>query len=680
MLKKVCAFLVTVTVLAMSFTGVYASEIEWNQANLIDGINLIYDGTFDTVDTAHFKFENAAGGDGVSDTGDTAYGNAAKVTSGKYFYESKFLPDMNNTCLAEFIKRGAKIRFDFEIKPTTTLTDIRVQLRSGDTKYSDIGTSYAVTGKCFVDDTVLGAITTGGKYSGLSLAENEWHKFSVYFDFSAAHITLDTSKYLWAFILPTCANGVAYIDNIKLYATDISPEPFTKPVTLAEGVTAATSGEITALGTLPENIGMIYKYTATPTEASANFDLVTIDKEVWGLGNYIAQIDFYEPNRTDGITAAVTRGFRTYTTVSGAKSIDLIGYPGGGLTYTRNEWHSVSKEFTVAEDSLAENLSYRPILSTKYGLKFKWNTLDNLQGFETLGINGTSHTIFFSIKVYRNCADNVLTNTITTKKFSSANIFDFSAYLGTLAETGAVVADNGWAKVSSASNITDRSKDGGTIQPYFTKTFGELFTEGAIVKVTFKAKGDGVTTYDADAGLQLRTGSSKEFPIVIPKEDLNDGQEHTYTIYADMNDYEETYLKVGTETVVNRTTAQWWLRMVMADSGTQTPNANIWFGDFDVRSAENSESTPDITVGTFSFVNNSREVVGLGEGSRIIIASYDNNTLVDVKIKDFEKEVAPQKSKIINVFINGYNPSYTYKVFALESMDTLVPYTAYAEK
>lgn len=677
MLKKVCAFLVTVTVLAMSFTGVYASEIEWNQANLIDGINLIYDGTFDTVDTAHFKFENAAGGDGVSNTGDAAYGNAAKVTSGKYFYEGRFVPNQNvstNTInrktLENLIERGAKIRVEFEIKPTTALTGIRVQIRNGS---ADLGSSKIVPKKCEVDNVVQSSVFTvnkaNGDYSGLSLTEDTWHKVSLYYDFSDKTTQITDSNYLWLFIKPTCANGFAYIDNISLRATDIAPETMGE-VTLADGVTEATDVEKEALGTLPDGIGKIYKYTATLTKASQDFDLFTMNNEVWGSGNYKAKVDFYEPLRESvpGTADAVTRAFRTCIT----NNVDLIGYQGDGERYDRGVWNSISKDILVT--------NYEEVATSNSDFKFRWNTLDNLQGFETLGINGTSHTIFFSIKVYRNCADNVLTNTITTKKFSSANIFDFSAYLGTLAETGAVVADNGWAKVSSTSNITDRSKDGGTIQPYFTKTFGELFTEGAIVKVIFKAKGDGVTTYDADAGLQLRTGSSKEFPIVIPKEDLNDGQEHTYTIYADMNDYEETYLKAGTEKEVNRTTAQWWLRMVMADSGTQTPNANIWFGDFDVRSAENSESTPDITVGTFSFVNNSSEVVRLGEGSRIIIASYDNNTLVYVKIKDFEKEVAPQKSKIINVFINGYNPSYTYKVFALESMDTLVPYTAYAEK
>lgn len=218
----------------------------------------------------------------------------------------------------------------------------------------------------------------------------------------------------------------------------------------------------------------------------------------------------------------------------------------------------------------------------------------------------------------------------------------------------------------------------------FTKSIAALYNEGySVVKVSFKAKTSENTELSTNLAqnVELRTGSSNEFTVTMPKDTL-DGEWHTYEGIFDLGSISSQYIANNKTIERFNATTTWTLFL-----RNRTKASNIEYKDISIQylisdKVENGANC----VAANLYVSNDSMSTPLEFKGVVVLAEYDNNnslekvvlTSADYKTNDWDK-LSAGCSRNAGTVIENYNPTHTYKAFCVDSLNNLIPLLRCAE-
>lgn len=485
---------------------------------------------------------------------------------------------------------------------------------------------------------------------------------------------------IWICIRPNfSAAGTMCVDNfsftITAPAVEDTPEeelpPFRDVPNPASGVTLATEAEIATLGDLPEGIGTIYKQTVTIGSSNqATCELLHYPNALTREGEYDLKVFLFEPTTnpaTDGTGLHRMVRYSRFST-SNAWRGD-IGY----VLYDQNAkmgvWNTYDGTITLSKSNEKAAAAY-----TTDRIGFRWNIGNDSWSSMTdkyPNAVGKTATLYFSISLTSGVKPDKATATIETTKWSGENMFDEAGYL---ASSGASTATIGGEKVIDAGSNYVRVESALDLS----------WDPSALYRISFKARGDGTSTYTSNARVQFRTAAATEFTGSIPVADLTTGTWHDYSMICDMSTLEQTFLD-GNKAVCDRGTTAWWL-MVRRGSSDTTKDGPVYYKNIVFEKAVPTESgeTPVYTSAIFTFENNSLETFSIPQGV-LILAEYNSDGSFNRAItKSFAKAESTVKDKDGNdkqiggilpgttgaarLDIPGYNATKTYQLMIWDSL------------
>lgn len=218
--------------------------------------------------------------------------------------------------------------------------------------------------------------------------------------------------------------------------------------------------------------------------------------------------------------------------------------------------------------------------------------------------------------------------------------------------------------------------------------FTDVMNSGkALIRFSFTVKGVKDADYAALDGkaVSIRMGSVVDAFVNLSKVDLADGEEHTYSVIADMGAFDR-YVKDGSD-IVDRTTYKYSV-LLRGDSANPLNYSNIKVEYFNPDSANKTYNVARVKV-----TNNSADRFA-PEGV-IVFAEYANaNQLTKVNFKKVKyiddgellNALGKDESKYVYcVFTDSDNlaaadAGRSYRAFWWESLDTMIPLTEFAEQ
>lgn len=699
MLKKILATVFAASILVTSCQGVFAAtetdtETVWSD-------EYIPNGSFE--DTTDYSAKANAT---LVTTTDEGHGSKVlSVNKGGYAYFTKYSPNQDSTValnqrkhLIDAVKAGGKLKFEFDVKPATddTLTQLRIMLRTSSS--GEFGARYLVPAECTIDGTVQSSIFSHAKTNAgttnLSLTGGQWYHFCLIYDFngiaddsSSAFRNAETDGF-WTFLgVNGNKNGeVTLFDNISVKTAEPSKDnssdsdtelpPFVDTPTLAAGVSAATDAEIASLGTLPEGIGDIYKATLTVGSGNTStVDLLYYPNALVREGKYDLKVFLFEPTtnpETDGTGLHRMLRYSRYSESHAWKGD--IAY----VLYDQNANMGVWNTYngTIALNKTDDKTS--PLFSSER-IGFRWNIGND--GWSSMSDKypdavGKTATVYFSISLTAGVVPDSATAKIVTTKWSGSNLFDEAAYKAS--SNASVATVDSETVISAGSNYT-------LVQSALDLTWDP----SALYRITYKAKGDGASTYSTDAKVHFRTPSATEFIGTIPASDLATGSWNEYSMICDMSSLERTF-KDGTGMLCDRGTADWWL-MLRRGSSTEGP---VYYKDivFEKAVETNTGETPVYTSGIFEYKNNTpNTTVSIPTGTLILATYNQDGSFVSAVTKRFSKTESTVTLKKTNtadsdtyegkiggipsgttgaarIDIEGYDSTKTYKLYVWDSL------------
>lgn len=698
MLRKILLMLLAVSLLVTSCPIVFAAEAE-SSSETVWSDEYIPNGTFEDA-TDYSAKSNAS----LVSTTDSGHGSKAiSVNKGGYFYFTQYYPTPDSqlawerrSTLVNAIKSEGRLKLEFDVKPASgdTLKALRIRLRTGSTEF---GAKYLVTDECTIDGVAQSEIFSTLKSSNgtatLSLPGDKWYHFVVMYNFkgiatdeSSAIYKTETESGAWTFFgVDNTANaGVTLFDNISLKtaaptATEEPEElpPFADDPILSSGATAATEAEIAVLGTLPEGIGTIYKQTVTiASGANSTCDLLYYPNALTREGDYDLKVFLYEPTTnpvTDGTGLHRLLRYSRFTS-TGSYSVGDISFVMHNQSSKMGEWLTYDGTITLEKS----NTSVADVFgSQRIGFRWNtgWNASDNQTG-DSYGITGQTATIYFSISLTAGLVPDEATAEIETTKWSGENLFDEAGYK---AKAGAsVVTVDGETVISAGTNYVN-------VGSYVD----DPWDSSALYRITFKAKGDGTSTYSTSAKVQYRTDSLTEFTATIPAADLKTGQWHEYSMICDISTLEQTCID-GNSALWDRTSKDWWL-LLRRGSSSEGP---VYYKDIVFEKAVPTETgeTPVYTSAIFKYKNNSpKNTVSIPQGTLILATYNSDGSFVSAVTKSFAKQeqtataytdkndkstayetqvggILPGQTGAVRLDITGYDSSKTYKLYVWDSL------------
>jgi len=488
---------------------------------------------------------------------------------------------------------------------------------------------------------------------------------------------------VWLCLRPNfSAAGEIYVDNIslKITAPPASEEPpaelppFRDIPNPSSSVVPATDAEIAALGDLPEGIGKIYKATTTIGSGNTStVDLLYYPNALTREGDYDLKVFLFEPTTnpaTDGTGLHRMVRYSRFSTSNAWKGD--IAY----VMYDQNArmgvWNTFDGTITIDKTNAAAAYSNERI-------GFRWNLgSDGWKGgadHPYPDIIGQTATIYFSISLTSGVKPDKATATIETTKWSGENMFDEAKYL---ASGGAVKETVGSETVISA----------GTNYTNVQSALDLSWDPSALYRISFKAKGDGTSTYTSNGRVQFRTNSATEFTGTIPSADLATGNWNEYSMICDMSTLEQTF-KDGNSMLCDRGTTTWWL-MLRRGSSSEGP---VYYKDivFEKAVPTATGETPVYTSAIFTFENNSLETFSIPQGV-LILAEYNSDGTFNRAItKKFAKNeqtytlkkqntadsetyegqvggILPDTTGAVRLDIPGYDSTKTYQLMIWDSV------------
>lgn len=495
-------------------------------------------------------------------------------------------------------------------------------------------------------------------------------------DASWAGTTTDNLP-VWVCFRPNfSAAGTVYLDNISftITAPDTTEEPsdeelppFRDTPNPASGVTLATAEEIATLGELPEGIGTIYKQTVTIGSGNTTTcELLHYPNALTREGEYDLKVFLFEPTTnpaTDGTGLHRMVRYSRFSTSNAWKGD--IGY----VLYDQNarmgQWNTFDGTITLSKT----NNAAAAYSSERIG--FRWNIGND--GWSSMTDKypdaiGKTATLYFSISLTSGVKPDKASAVIETTKWSGVNLFDEAGYM---ASSDAVTATVGGETVISAgTNFTN-----------LQKFMNVPWDSSALYRISYKAKGDGTSTYESNARVQFRTDSLTEFVGTIPAKDLATGTWHEYSMICDMSTLEQTCLD-GNKALCNRATKGWWL-LVRRGSSSEGP---VYYKDIVIEKAvpTGAGETPVYTSGIFTYENNSLETVSIPQGTLILAIYNADGSLYKAVTKSFVKNettavdknsveqkiggIVPDSTGAARIDIEGYDSTKTYELMIWDSV------------
>lgn len=483
---------------------------------------------------------------------------------------------------------------------------------------------------------------------------------------------------VWLCLRPNfSAAGTIYVDNISLKIT--TPPPSEEPETPAElppfrdiptpssSVVPATDAEIAALGDLPEGIGKIYKATTTIGSGNTStVDLLYYPNALTREGDYDLKVFLFEPETnpaTDGTGLHRMLRYSRFSTSNAWK---------GDIAYVLYDQSAGMGTWNTYDGKIVLDKSNAAAAYTTDRIGFRWNLgSDGWKGgadHPYPKIIGQTATIYFSISLTSGVKPSQATATIETTKWSGENMFDEAKYL---ASGGAVKETVGSETVISAgTNYTN-------VQSALTLPWDP----SALYRISFKAKGDGTSTYTSNGRVQFRTNSATEFTGYIPAADLATGDWHEYSMVCDMSTLEQTFLD-GNKALCDRGTTEWWL-MLRRGATAEGP---VYYKDifFEKAVPTADGETPVYTSAIFTYENNSLETFSIPQGV-LILAEYNSdgtfNRAITKKFakaeqtakdkKDVDQQIGgilPDTKGAVRLDIPGYDSTKTYQLMIWDSV------------
>lgn len=638
-------------------------------------------------------------------TTDTGHGSkVVSVNKGGYFYFTQYYPTPDdNTAvnrrltLINAAKAGGKLKFEFDVKPASgdTLTQLRIMLRTGSS--GEFGAKYLVPAECTIDDVAQSTIFSAAKSSAgttnLSLTGGQWYHFCLVYDFKG--IDTDTSSALyaaetdgfWTFIgvNGNSNGGVTLFDNISVKTADPvatdeeeTPEeelpPFRDIPNPASGVTLATEAEIATLGDLPEGIGTIYKKTVTiGSGGQTTCELLYYPNALTREGAYDLKVFLFEPTTNPATDGTGLHRMLRYSRFSTSHSWK------GDIAYVMYDQNARMGVWNTYDGTVNIDKSNAADAYTTDRIGFRW-VLGN-DGWKGGAdhpypdIIGETATLYFSISLTSGVKPDKATAVIETTKWSGENLFDEAGYL---ASAGAVKETVGSETVISA----------GTNYTLVQSALDLSWDPSALYRISFKARGDGTSTYTSNGRVQFRTNSATEFTGTIPAADLATGNWNEYSMICDMSTLEQTF-KDGNTMLCDRGTTTWWL-MLRRGSSSEGP---VYYKDivFEKAVPTATGETPVYTSAIFTFENNSLETLSIPQGT-LILAEYNSDGSFNRAItKSFVKNaqtftlkkqntadsetyegqvggIIPDSTGAVRLDIPGYDSTKTYQLMIWDSV------------
>jgi len=489
---------------------------------------------------------------------------------------------------------------------------------------------------------------------------------------------------VWLCLRPNfSAAGTMYVDNIsfKITTPQATDEPSTEELppfrdipTPASGVTLATEAEIATLGELPEGIGTIYKRTVTIGSGNTTTcELLHYPNALTREGDYDLKVFLFEPTTnpaTDGTGLHRMVRYSRFSTSNAWK---------GDIAYVMYDQSARMGVWNTFDGTIVLDKSNAAAAYTTDRIGFRWNLgSDGWQGGANHpypDIIGQTATIYFSISLTSGVKPDKATATIETTKWSGENMFDEAKYLASASAVKETVG--GETVISAGSNYT-------LVQSALDLTWDP----SALYRISFKAKGDGTSTYTSNGRVQFRTNSATEFTAQIPAADLATGNWKEYSMICDMSTLEQTF-KDGNTMLCDRGTTTWWL-MVRRGSSSEGP---VYYKDivFEKAVPTATGETPVYTSGIFTFENNSLETLSIPQGT-LILAEYNSDGSFNRAItKPFVKNVQtftlkkqntansetyegqvggilPGTTGAVRLDIPGYDATKTYQLMVWDSV------------
>lgn len=493
---------------------------------------------------------------------------------------------------------------------------------------------------------------------------------------------------VWLCLRPNfSAAGTMYVDNVSFkITTPPAPEepetpaelpPFRDIPTPASSVVPATDAEIAALGDLPEGIGKIYKATTTIGSGNTStVDLLYYPNALTREGDYDLKVFLFEPTTnpaTDGTGLHRMLRYSRFSTSNAWK---------GDIAYVLYDQSAGMGTWNTYDGKIVLDKSNAAAAYTTDRIGFRWNIgSDGWKGgadHPYPDIIGQTATIYFSISLTSGVKPSQATATIETTKWSGENMFDEAKYL---ASTGAVKETVGEETVISA----------GTNYTNVQSALNLTWDPSALYRITFKAKGDGTSTYTSNGRVQFRTGSMQEFTAYIPAADLATGDWHEYSMVCDMSTLEQTF-KDSNSMFGDRGTTTWWL-MLRRGATTEGP---VYYKDivFEKAVPTADGETPVYTSAIFTYENNSLETFSIPQGV-LILAEYNSDGTFNRAItKKFAKNeqtytlkkqnkpdsetyegqvggILPDTTGAVRIDIPGYDATKTYQLMVWDSLSDM---------
>ncbi len=692
MLKRTLSTLLAVALLATVCPIVLAADSTDSSSEIVWSDEYIPNGDFEG--TKDYSAKSNASLVSTTDTGHGSY--AVSVNKGGYIYFTQYFPTPDDSTalnrrltLINAVKAGGKLKFEFDVKPASgdTLTQLRIMLRTGSS--GEFGAKYLVPAECTIENiaqsTIFSAAKSSSGTTNLSLAGGQWYHFCLVYDFNG--IDKDTSSALyasetdgfWTFlgVNGNANGGVTLFDNISIKTADPvatdeeeTPEeelpPFRDTPNPASGVTLATEAEIATLGELPEGIGTIYKKTVTIGSGNTTTcELLHYPNALTREGAYDLKVFLFEPTTnpaTDGTGLhRMVRYSRFSTSDAWKGDIAYVMYDQNanmGVWNTYDGTVNIDKSNAEAAYS-TERIGFRWVLGND-----TWSSMTD----KYPNVVGQTATLYFSISLTSGVKPDKATATIETTKWSGENMFDEAGYLASANAVKETVGSE--TVISAGSNYT-------LVQSALDLTWDP----SALYRITYKAKGDGTSTYSTNARVQFRTNSATEFTGNIPAADLATGSWHEYSMICDMSTLEQTFID-GSKTLCDRGTTDWWL-MLRRGAASEGP---VYYKDIVFEKAVPTQTgeTPVYTSGIFTFENNSLETFSIPQGVLILAIYNQDGSLYKAVTKPFVKNettsvdknneeqliggIIPDSTGAVRIDIPGYDSTKTYQLMIWDSI------------
>lgn len=488
---------------------------------------------------------------------------------------------------------------------------------------------------------------------------------------------------IWICIRPNfSAAGTMYVDNfsftITAPAVEETPEeelpPFRDTPNPASGVTLATEAEIATLGDLPEGIGTIYKKTVTiGSGGQTTCELLYYPNALIREGAYDLKVFLFEPTTNPATDGTGLHRMLRYSRFSTSHSWK------GDIAYVMYDQNARMGVWNTYDGTVNIDKSNAADAYTTDRIGFRW-VLGN-DGWKGGAdhpypdIIGETATLYFSISLTSGVKPDKATAVIETTKWSGENMFDEAGYL---ASAGAVKETVGGETVISA----------GTNYTLVQSALDLSWDPSALYRISFKARGDGTSTYTSNGRVQFRTNAATEFTGTIPAADLATGNWNEYSMICDMSTLEQTF-KDGNTMLCDRGTTTWWL-MLRRGSSSEGP---VYYKDivFEKAVPTATGETPVYTSAIFTFENNSLETLSIPQGT-LILAEYNSDGSFNRAItKSFVKNaqtftlkkqntadsetyegqvggIIPDSTGAVRLDIPGYDSTKTYQLMIWDSV------------